>query len=134
MLPNLCFKKNAFIFKCVCLPSHTRAWSGGAGLSAAALAAVTSRSALVGQAGGGATRSGGGGTGAHGGPGDPAIGGAQQTPGRAWPTPSWNTGRHISVNQFIGLSHLCLGFQISGKIRKVWKTVTNPFFSHRNVI
>lgn len=58
---------------------HTRARSGGAGLPAAALAAVTSRSALVGHTGGGAAGAGGGG--AHGRPGDPAVGGAQQPPG-----------------------------------------------------
>ena len=51
----------------------TRAGSGGAGLPAAALAAVTSRAALVGHAGGG---------GPHGRPRGSAIGGAQQPAGR----------------------------------------------------
>lgn len=70
------------VIMCLSSPLLTRAWSGGAGLSAAAVAAVTSGPALVGQAGGGA----GGGGGAHGRPRDPAVGGAQQSAGRTWPT------------------------------------------------
>lgn len=50
----------------------TRAWSGGAGLSATALAAMASWSTFVSQTG--AVGSGGGGGSAHRWPGDPAIG------------------------------------------------------------
>lgn len=72
----------------------TRARSGGAGLSAAAMAAMTSGPALVGQAGGGAV---GGDGGAHGRPRDPAIGGAQQAAGRARPAAGCNRRGRILV-------------------------------------
>lgn len=59
----------------------THARSGGAGFSAAALAAGALRPALVAQATGGAAGS--CCSGAHGRPGYPAVGGAQQS---AWRT------------------------------------------------
>lgn len=72
----------------------TCAWSGGAGLSTAAVAAVTSGPALVRQAGG-AVGGGGGGSCAHGRPRYPAVGGAQQSAGRTGPTAGWNAEESI---------------------------------------
>lgn len=65
--------------------SHlTCAGPGGAGLSAAAMTAVSSGSALVSHGGGGAV--GGGGGRPHGRPREPAVGGAQQSARRTRPT------------------------------------------------
>lgn len=62
------------------ITSHlTCARPGGAGLSAAAMTAVSSGAALVSHGGGGAV--GGGGCRPHGRPREPAVGGAQQSAG-----------------------------------------------------
>lgn len=71
----------------------TCAWSGGAGLAAAALAAVASGSALISQDGRGAAGS----SGAHCRPRDAAVGGAQQSARRTWPAAGWDRHERVTV-------------------------------------